>query len=587
MKNSKNKKQRCYTYVRVSTEMQVEGYSLEAQKDRLTRFADYQGMEIVREYCDAGKSGKSIAGRPEFTQMLQDVADDCDGVDYILVFKLSRFGRNAADVLNSLQQIQDFGVNLICVEDGIDSSKDSGKLTITVLSAVAEIERENILVQTMEGRKQKAREGKWNGGRAPFGYKLDKENGILAIDPNESEIVRIIFDKFAHTEMGMDAIAEYLNDHGYVKNRSRDFELGYFTRGLVKKVLDNPVYLGKIAYGRTACEKIKGTRDEYHRVLTDDYLLADGQHDGIIDEDTWEAVRAKRNETGLPWVKTHSMEHEHILSGIVKCPVCGTGMCGMVNRYRKRKTGEYRDTFYYRCHTRKRLDNGEKCNFTGSIRQDQLNSEVEQIVLDMVHDPAFREFITKKMEEKVDMSSLEAERKNLRDQLRQAEGSKRKLTEQMDKLDVTDRHYNRKYQDMQDRLDNLYDRIDELEDAIAGVTRKMNGASGEKITADSLCKILLDYYRMYGKMSDAEKKQFFQGFIKSIEIQPDSKSKTRVLKHIDFMFPVSYDAEEGQFLLPTQNDVETVVLLSNRNLREKEHIKVEIDMEEYRKVKEN
>ena len=69
---------------------------------------------------------------------------------------------------------------------------------------------------------------------------------------------------------------------------------------------------------------------------------------------------------------------------------------------------------------------------------------------------------------------------------------------------------------------------------------------------------------MFEQMSDAEKKQFFQGFIKSIEIQPDSKSKTRVLKHIDFMFPVSYDAEEGQFLLPTQNDVETACLLANR-----------------------
>ena len=62
--------------------------------------------------------------------------------------------------------------NLICVEDGIDSSKDSGKLMISVLSAVAEIERENILVQTMEGHKQKAREGKWNGGFAPYGLSL-------------------------------------------------------------------------------------------------------------------------------------------------------------------------------------------------------------------------------------------------------------------------------------------------------------------------------------------------------------------------------------------------------------------------------
>ena len=83
-----------------------------------------------------------------------------DRVEFVLVYKLSRFGRNAADVLNSLQRMQDFGVNLICVEDGIDSSKDSGKLMISVLSAVAEIERENILVQTMEGRRQKARDGK-------------------------------------------------------------------------------------------------------------------------------------------------------------------------------------------------------------------------------------------------------------------------------------------------------------------------------------------------------------------------------------------------------------------------------------------
>ena len=283
MTNKKSVKPKCYIYIRVSTEMQVDGYSLDAQRDKVTKYAKYQGMEIVREYCDAGKSGKSILGRPEFTQMLQDVADERDGVDYILVFKLSRFGRNAADVLNSLQHIQDFGVNLICVEDGIDSSKESGKLTITVLSAVAEIERENILVQTMEGRKQKAREGKWNGGRAPFGYSLDKENDVLTVDPNEAEIVKVIYDLFAHTDMGFDGIAEYLNNHGYVKNKSRDFELGYFTRGIVKKVLDNPVYLGKIAYGRTTSEKVKGTRDEYHRIMSEEYLLADGRHDAIID----------------------------------------------------------------------------------------------------------------------------------------------------------------------------------------------------------------------------------------------------------------------------------------------------------------
>ncbi len=98
-------KKKCYIYIRVSTAMQVDGYSLEAQKERLIKFAEFQDMEVVREYCDAGKSGKSITGRPEFQRMLQDVSEERDGVAFILVFKLSRFGRNAADVLNSLQFI--------------------------------------------------------------------------------------------------------------------------------------------------------------------------------------------------------------------------------------------------------------------------------------------------------------------------------------------------------------------------------------------------------------------------------------------------------------------------------------------------
>ena len=153
---------KCYIYTRVSTSMQVDGYSLDAQKDKLKRYAEFQDMVIAGEYSDEGKSGKNIDGRPQFLQMLKDIEAMKDKVQYVLVFKLSRFGRNAADVLSSLQRMQDYGVNLICVEDGIDSSKDSGKLMISVLSAVAEIERENILVQTMEGRRQKAREGKWN-----------------------------------------------------------------------------------------------------------------------------------------------------------------------------------------------------------------------------------------------------------------------------------------------------------------------------------------------------------------------------------------------------------------------------------------
>ena len=79
--------------------MQVDGFSLDAQKEKLHRYAEFQNMVIAGEYSDAGKSGKSVEGRPEFLRMLDDIASGKDQVEYVLVFKLSRFGRNAADVL--------------------------------------------------------------------------------------------------------------------------------------------------------------------------------------------------------------------------------------------------------------------------------------------------------------------------------------------------------------------------------------------------------------------------------------------------------------------------------------------------------
>ena len=254
------KKHKCYIYTRVSTAIQVDGYSLEAQKEKLRKYAEYQDYQIAGEYSDEGFSGKNIQGRLEFQRMLQDIQDRKDDVDYVLVFKLSRFGRNAADVLNSLQLMQDFGVNLICVEDGIDSSKDAGKLMISVLSAVAEIERENIRTQTMAGREQKAREGRWNGGFAPYGYKL--VDGQLLIAEDEAEVIRLIYDRYIHTNEGVSSVAKYLNDHGYVKKIRQNGTIPGFSDNFVKKVIDNPVYMGKIAYGRRRTEKKIGTRNE-------------------------------------------------------------------------------------------------------------------------------------------------------------------------------------------------------------------------------------------------------------------------------------------------------------------------------------
>ena len=92
---------KCYIYTRVSTAAQIEGYSLDAQEESLKAYAEYRELEIVGNYCDAGKSGKNIKGRPAFRQMMTDIKSQKDDIAFVLVFKLSRFGRNAADILKS------------------------------------------------------------------------------------------------------------------------------------------------------------------------------------------------------------------------------------------------------------------------------------------------------------------------------------------------------------------------------------------------------------------------------------------------------------------------------------------------------
>lgn len=174
-RDDKVAKKKCYIYTRVSTAAQIEGYSLEAQQEKLHQYAEYKGLKIVGEYCDAGKSGKSIKGRPSFMKMFDDISSEKDDISYVLVFKLSRFGRNAADILKSLQLLTDYDVDLVCVEDAIDSSTQGGRLTLAILSAVVEIERENINVQFMAGRMQKVLDGGWPGGPVPFGYQKDNQ----------------------------------------------------------------------------------------------------------------------------------------------------------------------------------------------------------------------------------------------------------------------------------------------------------------------------------------------------------------------------------------------------------------------------
>ena len=547
-----------YTYTRVSTSMQVDGYSLDAQKSRMKAFADYNGYEIVGEYEDAGKSGKSIEGRLQFSQMMDDIKLGKDGVSYVLVFKLSRFGRNAADVLSTLQIMQDFGVNLICVEDGIDSSKDAGKLMISVLSAVAEIERENIRVQTMEGRIQKAREGKWNGGFAPYGYKL--VNGELIISEEEAEAIRIIFEQYVKTDMGANGITKYLEDHGIHKIIRQNGKTPLFDASLIRKILKNPVYCGKIAYGRRKTEKIHGTRNDYHLVEQDNFLLADGIHEPIVSEELWQSAQVKLLAQSKKYerVNTGKDAKIHLLSGIVKCPVCGAGMYGNKSVKHKKDGTKYKDFYYYGCKHRTML-HGYKCDYKKQINEDLLDNSVSEIIIKLVRNPKFASMMQDKINTQVDTSAIEQELANYEKQLRQAYSVKSKIIEEIDSLDPDDKHYINRKADLDDRLYKMYDRIEAVENQLISARAKKQSVEAEKLTSDNIYKVLICFEKLYAVMNDAEKRQLIEALVSEIQIYNERQSNGQWIKSIKFKLPII--EENMDICLDNDEHVECIAVL--------------------------
>ena len=571
----KKEKIKVYLYTRVSTTMQIDGYSLDAQKTKMKAFCDYNEYEIAGEYEDAGKSGKSIEGRVSFNQMMEDIKSGKDEVSYVLVFKLSRFGRNAADVLATLQVMQDFGVNLICVEDGIDSSKDAGKLMISVLSAVAEIERENIRVQTMEGRMQKAREGKWNGGFAPYGYSLI--DGKLEVNEEEAVAIRMIFDQYVNTDLGANGIAKYLENHGIHKIARQNGKNPLFDAALIRRIIQNPVYSGKISYGRRRTEKVHGTRNEYRQVKKDDYLLVDGLHEALVSEEVWEQAQVKVAAQAKKYEKVNRDKREkiHLLSGILKCPVCGAGMYGNKSIKKRKDGSNYKDFYYYGCKHRN-MTRGHKCDYKKQVHEELLDASVAEVISKLVSNPKFSDLIRNKINMEVDTSALDQEIENYKIQLRKLYHNKDTILSDMDSLDYEDKHYQRRKTDLENHLYKTYDKIDDAEELLVSAKAKKRSLLADKITGDNIYKALVFFDKLYAQMNEAEKREFLSQLVDNVQIYEERKENGQWLKSIEFKLPII----EKEFTLSLDNDTqnETVVLLSYK--KPDGHINVKVEFGE-------
>ncbi len=337
--------------------------------------------------------------------MMDDIVNKKDDVSFVICFKLSRFGRNTADILNSLKMMKRYGTHLICVKENIDSSMDSGKMMISILGAMAEIERDNIAVQTMAGRREKAKQGGWNGGKAPYGYTL--VDGNFIIKPDEAEQVKIIFDKFVNTNMGTASIARWMNDHGYKKSITTYNGLNVFTESFIYDVINNYTYCGKISYGKSKTVLREGSEDEYHRIETKDFMVCEGKHEPIISVEMFESAQAKqRARAGRS--EPIDKDHHYIYSALVKCPICGKSLYGVPTRGKKRKDGTIYPTYYsYACRSSIHM-NGIKCGY-GQISCTKVDKAMYGIITGIVNAENFGETMSKLIGEKIDTSEIQRE----------------------------------------------------------------------------------------------------------------------------------------------------------------------------------
>ncbi|MEO0565469.1 MAG: recombinase family protein, partial [Chloroflexota bacterium] len=157
---------RAVIYTRVSSQEQIDGYSLSAQREICTQFANGRAWEVVQIYEEPGRSGKT-AHRPVFQRMIADA--EMGKFDLILVHKLDRFSRSLLDVLTYLDRLGKLNVSFVSATEQFDFSTPFGKVILAMLGAFAQWYLDNLRAEIIKGKKERARQGGWNGTLS-FGY---------------------------------------------------------------------------------------------------------------------------------------------------------------------------------------------------------------------------------------------------------------------------------------------------------------------------------------------------------------------------------------------------------------------------------
>lgn len=330
--NTNNKNKNVVIYCRTSSNLQADNFSIDGQTSVIKDYCRRNNFNIVGTYIDECKSGTTTKDRFEYEKMINYIKNNHNEVHAIIIYKLSRISRNMSDLVNIVSLLESYDVNLISIEDRIDTSSPMGKTMFYLIGAFAEMDRENIVSNCKMGMKERAMKGLWNGGRA-FGYKSNSQKQLEIID-TEAEVIKIIFNLFANENWGYKKIACYLNTRGYKTLRGSSWSI--FS---IKQIIDNPIYIGYIRWGQYidwAKKRRKGKNENYQ--------LIKGEHCPIIDMETWEKAKSIRDINKSKFTKIY--EGDFLLTGLLKCPKCGASMISHRTKKRNKPNEFYR---YYQC----------------------------------------------------------------------------------------------------------------------------------------------------------------------------------------------------------------------------------------------
>lgn len=496
-------------YVRVSTEEQAEhGYSIEAQLETLRNYCELYGKEVYEEYVDAGISGKSIEGRFALQRLLKDAENNL--FQEVLVWKINRLARNSLDLLTTIEQLKDWNITFRSFTEKFETETPTGKLTLQMMSAVGEFERNTTVENVKLGMKQRAKTGKHNG-KLPLGYKSvhDPKNSSgrskVIIIESEAIIVKKIFQLYA-SGRGLRSIANELNHSGCRTKTGNTFS----TAG-IKDILHNPFYYGKIRYNRYV-----NWSDKRRRGKNNEPIIVEGQHEAIVTNDLWNKVQFLIQKRSI--TPSRIFNGEFLLTGLIRCPQCGAAMVASRTKS-KSKSGEIKNHLYYSCGAFR--SKGSSVCSANSIRKQEAEEEVMNRLAQVLSKDSILKAIVDKINHRLSTRTipLQAELEHIRSQLEQADSKKQKYLDLFEHGNVDKSFFTGRMQEIQADLIKFQAEKSKLE-------LELMDDSASPVVFEQVRELIYGFHQVLTTAPFEQRKTLLHLFIKRITMDTNKKIET-------------------------------------------------------------